>query len=95
MDLKYGGHESQKIAGETLIHAVLPRIGFDTLFALGLLEPPEFGYRGLGSGYVLEFASTEWVQCVYTPPWFDEDEPLGEDEAEEPWACPDTRPDLW
>lgn len=74
-----------------------PRTGFGVVYTLGLLEPPTFDYQGLGSSYVLEFASAEWVQCAYTPPWIDEEE-LDEDELEEidePWACPDTRPDLW
>ncbi len=74
-----------------------PRIGFGTLYALGLLEPPNFDYQSLGSSYVLEFASTEWVQCAYSPPWIDEDEPEEdyEEDLEEPWTCPNTRPDLW
>lgn len=83
------------VASQDLVAIPRPRVGFDTVFALGLLEPPKFGYRNLGSSYVLDFSSTEWVQCLYTPPWIDEDEPLEEEETEEPWACPDTRPNLW
>lgn len=70
-----------------------PRIGFGAVYLASWLEPPDFDYRGLGSSYVLEFASTEWVQCVYSPPWVDEDDP--ESVEAEPWACPDTWPDLW
>jgi hypothetical protein len=87
----------------------LPRVGFDVFYDLGLLKRIEFSYRGLGSSYVLEFVSTEWVQCAYNPPWDDEyeyeeeyEEEEGEegeedeDEAtEEAWSCPDTRPELW
>ena len=85
-----------------------PRVGFDFLYNLGLLEPIEFTYRGLGSSYVLEFVSTEWVQCAYNPPWspnagadpeyeYEDDEEYADenDESGEAWSCPDTRPDLW
>jgi len=84
-----------------------PRVGFDLFYDTGLLPSVEFDYRGLGSSYVLEFNSTEWVQCAYNPPWaasageeYDdeeyEDEYAGEsDEAGEAWSCPDTRPALW
>ena len=86
-----------------------PRVGFDFLYDVNFLEPIEFSYRGLGSSYVLEFVSTEWIQCAYNPPWdptaeyfgdeeYDEDdEELAEedDESGEAWSCPDTRPALW
>ncbi|MEE2672710.1 MAG: hypothetical protein VX466_02880 [Myxococcota bacterium] len=83
-----------------------PRVGFDFLYAIGLLEPIEFSYRGLGSSYVLEFVSTEWVQCAYNPPWspdagaeyeYEDDEEYADedDESGEAWSCPDTRPELW
>jgi hypothetical protein len=85
-----------------------PRVGFDLFYDLGVLAPIEFSYRGLGSSYVLEFVSTEWVQCAYNPPWADdaggteyedeeyEDEYAGEDdESGEAWSCPSTRPELW
>ena len=69
------------------------------VYDLGWLEPIEFSYQNLGSGYVLEFEATEWVQCAYSPPWSDEEEELedGEEmfEIEESWSCPDARPDLW
>ena len=51
-----------------------PTVGFDVVYALGWMDSPEFEYRSLGSSYVLEFVSTEWVQCAYNPPWLDEDE---------------------
>jgi hypothetical protein len=86
----------------------LPRVGFDILYDTGFLPTNEFEYRGLGSSYVLEFNSTEWVQCAYNPPWDDaaggseyddeeyKDEYAGEDdESGEAWSCPDTRPALW
>ncbi len=59
---------------------------------------------------MLEFVSTEWVQCAYNPPWEpDEDDYEYEEEEEEyeeeygeeeedgdgAWSCPDTRPQLW
>jgi hypothetical protein len=85
-----------------------PRIGFDFLYRLNWLEPIEFSYRGLGSSYVLEFVSTEWVQCAYNPPWspyagadpeyeYEEDEEYAgeDDESGEAWSCPDTRPELF
>jgi len=79
-----------------------PRVGFDIFADLGLLERIEFSYRGLGSSYVLEFVSTEWVQCAYNPPWEDEyeDDEEYDDEYEdegtgEAWSCPDARPELW
>ena len=85
-----------------------PKVGFSLLYALGWLPPVEFAYRGLGSSYVLEFVSTEWIQCAYNPPW--DDEEYAEEDAEyaeeypdeyeenaggEAWSCPDTRPELW
>ena len=76
-----------------------PRIGFDTPYELGWLDPARFSYQNLGSSYVLEFEATEWVQCAYNPPWSDEQENYEEDEevleVEEAWSCPDSRPDLW
>jgi hypothetical protein len=83
------------VASGDLEEVPTPRIGFAAAHAVGLLEAPRFEYRSLGSSYVLEFASTEWVQCVYSPPWIDEDEPPLDEEAEEPWACPGNRPELW
>ena len=87
-----------------------PRVGFDFLYDIGFLPPIEFDYRSLGSSYVLEFNSTEWVQCAYNPPWsagsggseYEDDEEYAEeygeeydDESGEAWSCPDTRPSLW
>jgi hypothetical protein len=75
-----------------------PRVGFDLVYQLGWLKPIEFGYQNLGSSYILEFESTEWVQCAYNPPWTDDEElEEGEEllEIEEVWSCPDSRPELW
>ncbi len=85
------------IAGGYLEKIPKPRIGFELYYQLGWLEPIEFEYRNLGSSYVLEFISTEWVMCAYNPPWLDDD---GEEDSEDPetgeaWSCPDTRPELW
>ncbi len=84
----------------------LPAVGFSFFYALGYPEIP-FEYRGLGSSYVLEFVSTEWIQCAYNPPW-DEEEYAEEDAeyaeeypdayddgSEGAWSCPTTRPELW
>lgn len=76
-----------------------PRVGFESLYDIGWLEPIQFSYQNLGSSYILEFEATEWVQCAYNPPWSDEEAELDEDqeplEVEEAWSCPDARPDLW
>ncbi len=82
-----------------------PRVGFDFFYDFGLLAPIEFSYRGLGASYVLEFVSTEWVQCAYNPPWSptagvdpeyeDEEYADEDDESGEAWSCPETRPALW
>lgn len=81
-----------------------PRVGFEFLNSLSGYEPANFHYQSLGSSYVLEFISTEWVQCAYNPPWTDDeeydeeyedeyaDEGEGDDEA---WSCPESRPELW
>ena len=84
----------------------IPQVGFRLFYALGYPELP-FEYRGLGSSYVLEFVSTEWIQCTYNPPWDDEqyayeDEEYEdeypdayEDDGDGAWSCPTTRPELW
>ena len=80
-----------------------PRVGFEIFYRMGWLERPEFFYQSLGSSYVLEFTSTEWVQCAYNPPWedeyFEDDEELEDDEyaedSDDAWSCPDKRPELW
>ena len=59
-----------------------PRVGFDFLYDMGFLPPIKFDYRGLGASYVLEFNSTEWVQCAYNPPWSPDAE-YGDYEEEE------------
>ena len=91
----YPDELSALVASGDLGEVPTPRIGFAAVYALGLLEAPRFAYQSLGSSYVLEFASTQWVQCVYSPPWIDEDEPQRDEAAEEPWACPRKRPELW
>ena len=75
-----------------------PRVGFDFIYATGLLEPLEFLYRDLGQSYLIEFVSTEWVQCVYNPPFVipeGEEDEYEEDEQGEVWSCPSSRPALW
>jgi hypothetical protein len=76
-----------------------PRVGFAGLYAIGWLDPIEFRYQNLGSGFILEFEATDWVQCAYSPPWSEDEEDLDEGEqpleVEEAWSCPDGRPELW
>lgn len=63
---------------------------------IGLIldEDDEFDYSNFGDSYALEFASVQWVQCAYSPPYEfaayddedEEDEAEYEDEgAEEDW----------
>jgi len=105
---EYPDSLEQLVSGNYLEELPRPRVGFDFLYDLGFLEPIEFTYRGLGSSYVLEFVSTEWVQCAYNPPWspsagvdpeyeYEDDEEYADedDESGEAWSCPDTRPNLW
>jgi hypothetical protein len=84
-----------------------PRVGFQLAYDAGWLTQPEFEYRGLGNSYLLEFVSTEWIQCGYTPPYLDEfgkeyeEEEYDEEYADEEeggagaWTCPTKRPQLW
>jgi hypothetical protein len=93
--------ELSQLVDEGYIESIpRPRIGFDFVYALGFAEPIDFAYQSLGSSYVLEFESAEWVQCAYNPPWLEEDEEELEDdefleEDDDAWSCPDTRPKLW
>ena len=56
---------------------------------IGLIrnEDDEFDYSSFGDSYALEFASVQWVQCAYSPPYefaaYDEDE---EEDAEDDTA---------
>ena len=85
-----------------------PRVGFQFFYDAGWMEAPSFDYRSLGNSYVLEFVSTEWIQCAYNPPYLDEfgNEYVDEEEYEEEyegeeggggdiWTCPSSRPALW
>lgn len=85
-----------------------PRVGFQLFYDAGWMEAPSFDYRSLGNSYVLEFVSTEWIQCAYNPPYLDEfgNEYVDEEEYEEEyegeeggggdiWTCPSSRPALW
>jgi hypothetical protein len=95
----YPDEISELVDGGYLEELPRPRVGFDFLYDAGLLAPISFSYRGLGSSYVLEFLSTEWVQCAYSPAWeLEEGEELEDeedDESGEAWSCPGTRPALW
>jgi len=67
------------------------------------LNNDEFRYQSFGTSFLLEFPSTRWVECAYSPPYEyadDEDEeyPVEEDwgdEVEEAWSCPSAPPELW
>jgi len=54
---------------------------------MGLIrnEDEVFVYSNFGDSYALEFASVQWVQCVYSPPYTDDN---GGPEAEEGWGEP-------
>ena len=97
----YPDELSELVDGGYLEEIPRPRVGFDFLYGTGLLSPISFSYRGLGSSYVLEFVSTEWVQCAYSPAWEpiegdeEDEEEYEDDESGESWSCPDTRPALW
>lgn len=58
-----------------------PRVGSGLWTLAGLVEEPAFSYQNLGSSYVLEFVSTEWVMCSYNPPWESDFDDEDEDEA--------------
>jgi hypothetical protein len=69
----------------------------------------EFTYSNFGDSFALEFASVLWVQCAYSPPYYEtEDEELeaeeeiipdvaaGEDLGlAEAWSCESAPPKLW
>ena len=48
-------------------------------------ESKEFDYSNFGDSYALEFASVQWVQCAYSPPYvfatYDEDEESEDEDA--------------
>jgi hypothetical protein len=63
-----------------------PRVGSGFWTRLGFVDDHGFDYQNLGSSYVLEFVSTEWIMCSYNPPW---DVDLDEEEEEIPVEVPD------
>ncbi|MEE8580242.1 MAG: hypothetical protein V3T33_01520 [Myxococcota bacterium] len=95
--LEYPDSLSVLVQEQYLDSIPTPRVGFDLPYHLGWMDPIAFHYQSLGSSYVLEFISTEWIQCSYNPPWYDEEEEEEEEdlESEESWSCPETRPELW
>jgi hypothetical protein len=69
-----------------------PRIGFGLLQTLGLADVAAYRFNEYGSSYVLEFDSSEWVQCSYSGQYYfddgEEEEWDEEDMPEEPsWSC--------
>jgi hypothetical protein len=75
-----------------------PRVGFDAVYRLGFLEPIEFEYESMGSSYILEFVSIEWIQCAFNPPWIDDEEELDPEDADLAlgvWSCPEGQPELF
>ena len=87
-EYEYPEHLSALVEGGYLAQIPKPRIGFQIYYDLGWLDPLEFDYQSLGSSYVLEFVSTEWVMCAYNPPW-DDEEGDEEDGDEEDTSAPD------
>lgn len=67
------------LAPEFLDAVPQPRIG------LIRHEDDAFRYSNFGDSYALEFASVEWVQCAYSPPYefaeYDEEDDWDRDEA--------------
>jgi hypothetical protein len=53
-----------------------PRIGFP------FGGESNFTYQAFGTSYLLEFSAPRWVQCAYNPPYVDEDEESGADDAD-------------
>ena len=75
-----------------------PRVGFAFVEALGLAAPREFHYSEYGSGFNLEFVSTEWIQCTYSGSYIhpeDLEELEEEDYEDDPWTCVEDHPSLW
>jgi hypothetical protein len=77
-----------------------PRVGFAFVESLGLAAPLHFNYSEYGSGFNLEFISTEWIQCTYSGSYVyeDEEEEVYDDEEYEdsdPWNCLKDYPTLW
>ena len=82
-----------------------PRVGFQAFYDLGWMdpEPYSFDYRGFGTSYVLEFVSTEWIQCAYNPPYLDEygneyeeyEDEDGEESGGDIWTCSTSRPQFF
>jgi hypothetical protein len=69
----------------------------------------EFTYSNFGDSFALEFASVLWVQCAYSPPYYETEDDELEDEEEiipdvaagedlglaEAWSCESAPPKLW
>lgn len=83
VEYEYPDELETLIEGGYLNEIPSPRIGFQIYYQLGWLDPVEFDYQSLGSSYVLEFVSTEWVMCSYNPPWEDVDDEEDEEEEDE------------
>jgi hypothetical protein len=66
---------------------------------IGLIldEDDEFEYSNFGDSYALEFASVQWVQCAYSPPYefasYDDDEE--EEEEEDTFYDTDANGEAW
>ena len=62
-----------------------------------------FTYSGFGDSYLLEFSSVQWVQCGYSPPYTDPDDPNAaglavgarDNALEGSWSCAEQPPPLW
>ncbi len=73
-----------------------PRVGFEFLEQIGLVDKVKYRYSEYGSSFVIEFDSSDWVQCAYSGNYTFEDEELEEDayEEEADWTCQGNSPTL-
>jgi hypothetical protein len=60
---------------------------------MGLIRDPgeAFVYSSFGDSYALEFASVQWVQCAYSPPYAFEENEIYDAEADDWGEAPDVR----
>jgi hypothetical protein len=78
----------EELVGQGLDDVPRPQIGF------WLDDDDRFLYTNYGDSYSLEFASVQWVQCTYSPPFSyasldDEEEYEAEEGEKEPWELDD------
>jgi len=90
---EYGAYPERldELVATGLLESVpAPRVGSGFWTLAGLVDEPAFDYQNLGSSYVLEFVSTEWVMCSYNPPWesdFDDEDEAAEVDVPDRAVC--------